>query len=580
MPSRKRLTVGLGAMVVVVTALVASLAAGGASAQPQSSLALPRAQTLYTSGSAWGPFASFNPLRNDKATGVLGLLYETPFRYDPLADKYIPWLATGGKWVGRTYVMTIRQGVKWNDGKPFTGQDVKFTFETGKLEGSQFSTMWKTGLTKIVVKGNTVGFVFKNTPNYLDWQTNIYTIPIVPKHIWSSYSATDITTGNTDDVKKMVGTGPFTYGAGKGTSGTLQWNRRDNWWATKAFGMKMPMKYIVDIHNTANTASLQNFLKNDIDLSNNFFPGIDKLIDGKKIQTYYPKAPFMQSANTAWLVPNTTKAPLNDRAFRRALAMSIDINKIVTADYGNIVQKANPTGLLPTWNKWVDKAQAAKLGFKYNVAGAKALLAANGYKDTNGDGYVENKAGQSVNLRLIVPNGWSDWMTAIQIIAASAKDAGIKITPAYPDYNGLVDERNSGKFDLVINNDKQLGPTPYTYYDYLFHLPIADSQTFANYARFTAAGPKPWALTLALNKVPPTNVAKAKAIHSKIQKYILEELPAIPLWYNGMWSQYNTTYWKNFPTSTVKGMQNTNVVWNGYLNMTTIDALAKLKPAK
>ena len=183
--------------------------------------------------------------------------------------------------------------------------------------------------------------------------------------------------------------------------------------------------------------------------------------------------------------------------------MSINVDQIVKADYGNIVAKANPTGLLPTWNKWIDQAQASKLGFKYNIAGAKALLAANGYKDTNGDGYVENKAGQSVNLRLIVPDGWSDWMTAIQIIAASAKDAGIKITPAYPDYNGLVDERNSGKFDLVINNDKQLGPTPYTYYDYLFHLPVADTQTFANYSRFTSAGPKPWALTLALNKVNP-----------------------------------------------------------------------------
>jgi peptide/nickel transport system substrate-binding protein len=578
MASRKRLTVGLGVSVVLVTALIASLAATGASAGQQSSLALPRAQTLYTSGSAWGPFASFNPLRNDKATGVLGLLYETPFRYDPLADKYIPWLATSGKWVGRTYVMTLRQGVKWNDGKPFTGADVKFTYETGKLEGSQFSTMWKTGLSNIVVKGNTVSFVFKNAPNYLDWDTNIYSIPIVPKHIWSSYSATDITTGNTDDVSKMVGTGPFKYGAGKGTSGTLQWNRRDNWWATKAFGMKMPMKYIVDIHNTQNTASLQNFLKNDIDLSNNFFPGIDKVIGGK-VQTYYPKAPFMLSANTAWLVPNTTKVPLNDRAFRRALAMSINVDQIVTADYGNIVAKANPTGLLPTWNKWIDKAQAAKLGFKYNVAGAKALLAANGYKDTNGDGYVEDKNGKGINLRIIVPNGWSDWMTAIQIISASAKDAGIKVTPAYPDYNGLVDERNSGKFDLVVNNDKQLGPTPYTYYDYLFHLPIADSQTFANYARYTASGPKPWALTLALNKVPPTKPATAKAIHSKIQKYILEELPAIPLWYNGMWSQYNTTYWTNFPKSTGTGLQNTNVVWNGYINMTTIDALAKLKPA-
>ena len=119
------------------------------------------------------------------------------------------------------------------------------------------------------------------------------------------------------------------------------------------------------------------------------------------------------------------------------------------ADYGNIVAKANPTGLLPTWNKWIDKAQAKKLGLHVqHRRRRRRLLAAAGYKDTNGDGYVENKDGSTINLELIVPNGWSDWMTAIQIIAASAKDAGIKITPAFPDYNGLVDERNAGKFDL------------------------------------------------------------------------------------------------------------------------------------
>jgi peptide/nickel transport system substrate-binding protein len=576
MASRRNWVVtGFG--IIAVVAVLAGLATAGAGAGQQSSLALPRDATLYTSGTAWGPFTQFNPLRSSgNATGTLGLLYETLFRYDPLADKYIPWLATSGKWVGRTYVIQLRSGVKWSDGKPLTGNDVKFTFETGKLAGSELSTMWKTGLTNIAVKGNTVSFVFKGKPNYLDWNTNIYSWGIVPQHLWKNYSPTEITTGNTD--KYMVGTGPFVYGAGKGSSGTLQWNRRSNWWATKALGKKMPMQYLVDIHNTQNTASLQNFLKNDIDLSNNFFPGVDKSIGGK-VQTYYAKAPYMLSANTAWLVPNTTHAPLNDAAFRRALAMSINIDQIVKADYGNIVAKADPTGLLPTWNKWIDKAQSNKLGFKYNIAGAKSLLAANGYKDTNGDGYVENKQGQSVNLRLIVPDGWSDWMTAIQIIAASAKDAGIKITPAYPDYNGLVDERNSGKFDLVINNDKQLGPTPYTYYDYLFHLPVAATQTFANYSRFTSSGPKPWALTLALNKVAPSNVAAAKAIHSKIQKYILEDLPAIPLWYNGLWSQANTTYWTNFP-SAASSRKYTPSVWNGYINMTGIDALANLKPSK
>ena len=569
---RKRTSVGVAVLVAAVA--VGAFLAAGASARQS---ALPRSQTLYTSGTAWGPFTQFNPLRSSgNATGTIGLLYETLFRYDPLKDRYIPWLATSGKWVGTTFVVTLRKGVRWNDGKPFTGADVKFTFETGKLEGSELSTMWKTGLQSIGVKGNAVSFRFKGQPNYLDWATNIFTYGIVPAHVWKNYDGKEIAAGNTD--KYFVGTGPFSYGAGKGTSGTLQWNRRSNWWATKALGKKMPMQYLVDIHNTQNTASLQNFLKNDIDLSNNFFPGVDKSIGGK-VQTYYAKAPYMLSANTAWLVPNTTHAPLNDAAFRRALAMSINIDQIVKADYGNIVAKADPTGLLPTWNKWIDKAQSNKLGFKYNIAGAKSLLAANGYKDTNGDGYVENKQGQSVNLRLIVPDGWSDWMTAIQIIAASAKEAGIKITPAYPDYNGLVDERNSGKFDLVINNDKQLGPTPYTYYDYLFHLPVAATQTFANYSRFTSSGPKPWALTLALNKVAPSNVAAAKAIHSKIQKYILEDLPAIPLWYNGLWSQANTTYWTNFP-SAASSRKYTPSVWNGYINMTGIDALANLKPAK
>jgi peptide/nickel transport system substrate-binding protein len=568
--------IGMAFAVLAVAIAVSLMTSGTANANQQSAFALPRAQTLYTSGTAWGPFDSFNPLRAGPSTGVVGYLYETLFRYDPLKDKFIPWLATGGKWVGKSYVTTLRKGVTWNDGKPLTAADVKFTFETGKLEGSQYSTMWKTGLTSITTKGNVVSFNFKGVPNYLDWDTNMYSIPIVPKHIWSGYSATDITTGNTNDPAKQVGTGPMKYGAGAGTTGTLQWTKRAGWWATKALGMNIAPQYIVDIHNSSNTASLANLLAGNIDLSNNFFPGIDKQVGGK-IGTYYPSAPFMLSANTAWLVPNTTKKPLNDVVFRRALAESINIDQIVSADYGNIVAKANPTGLLPTWSNYIDKKQAAKLGFKYNVSLAKSQLAAAGYKDTNGDGFVENKDGSTINLRLIVPNGWSDWMTAIQIISQSAKDAGIKITPAFPDYNGLVDERNSGKFDLVINNDKQLGNTPYTYYDYLFHLPIADSQTFANYSRFTEAGAKPWALTLKLNKVAPGNTKKAMAYHSAIQKVILEDLPAIPLWYNGMWAQWNKTYWTNFPSSTGAGLQNAPSTWNGYLNMTGIDAIAKLK---
>ena len=74
--------------------------AGGAGASEQSPFALPRAETLYTSGKQWGPYTNFNPLRPDYNTGVVGLLYETLFRYDPLKDRFIPWLATSAE-VGR-----------------------------------------------------------------------------------------------------------------------------------------------------------------------------------------------------------------------------------------------------------------------------------------------------------------------------------------------------------------------------------------------------------------------------------------------------------------------------------------------
>src|SRR4051812_14382100 len=73
--------VGMALAVLAVAVAVSIMTTGSANAKQQSAFALPRAQTLYTSGTAWGPFDSFNPLRSGYSTGVLGLEYETLFRY-------------------------------------------------------------------------------------------------------------------------------------------------------------------------------------------------------------------------------------------------------------------------------------------------------------------------------------------------------------------------------------------------------------------------------------------------------------------------------------------------------------------
>ncbi|HET9288365.1 MAG TPA: ABC transporter substrate-binding protein [Gaiella sp.] len=575
--SRKTRTgIGLGLVFAIAFAVAASLGAGGAGAAQEKALALPRSQTLYTTGTNWGPYNNLNPFMNwTYVTGTVGLVYETLFRYDPLKDKFIPWLASSGKWSGKnTYVATMRSGVTWSDGKPFTAADVKFTIDKLKIPAHPQHTLWSTGLKSVTASGNKVTFSFGARPNYQEFDNYLFNIPIVPQHIWKSYNNNTIVSGNVNDVKKLVGTGPYTYHSGINSQQTFTWQKRDGWWATKALGMDVKPRYIVDIFNGSNAASLANLLAGKIDISNNFVPGINKQV-GSKIQTYYKGKPYMLPGNTAWLFPNTTRKPLDDKAFRKALAHSINVDRIVTADYGNIVTKANPTGLLPIWNKYINQSVVKKHGFSYNLNRAKTMLRAAGYRDSDGDGFVENKDGSDINLSIIVPNGWSDWMTAIQIIADSAKGAGIKITPSYPDYNTLVDDRGNGRYDLVIANDRQVSNTPWTYYDYIFRLPILKNQTTVNYQRYS--NPTAWKLTQALDKTPASNQKAMKTTLSRLQQIFLQDLPAIPLWYNGVWAQWNTSQWNGWPSS--QGNQVLPAMWRNYLQMTGIEMLTRLKPA-
>jgi len=533
-----------------------------------------RSETLYTAGKQWGPPTNFNPIMTwAYAMGTVNFCYETLFLYDPLADEFIPWLAESGEWTSDTvYEVTLREGIYWTDGEPLTAEDVVYTYELGKFPTVPYSTLWDW-LESVEADGD-YGVIFTfSEPNYQEWDFLLYQTAIVPEHLWAGRTEEEVATGANENP---VGSGPYLYETH--SEDRVVWVRNDDWWGIDVLDMSFAPKYIVDIVNSSNNVALGLVLQGAVDLNNNFLPGIATLLKGGYgLSTYYPEPPYMLAGNTAWLVLNLTKPPMDDVAFRKAVAYAIDVDQIVEVVYGNVVSKASPTGLLPNWEKYIDQTVVDELGFSYNPDQAKAILAGAGYVDVDGDGFVEMPDGSKIELTIIVPNGWTDWMESIRVIASGCQAVGINVTPDFPDYGALVDARSSGTFDMLINNDKQVSNTPWTYYDYVFRLPILESQTTTNFGRYE--NEDAWALVQELDKTPTDDVAAMQAVMSEIQRIHLTDLPIIPLWYNGMWSQVSNAYWTNWPSSVEGANHYLPATWNQYWNMTAILMLAELEPA-
>ena len=148
------------------------------------------------------------------------------------------------------------------------------------------------------------------------------------------------------------------------------------------------------------------------------------------------------------------------------------------------------------------------------------------------------------------------------------------------DFNTWQADRNTGKFDLVIDNNYQISDNPWTYWNGIYHLPILTTGTGQqnfNFERYS--NPTAWTLVQKLDKTPPyqhggdqvdqhaaaddPHAASCRSSRSgttalgAVHVQVLDELAG------------RARHGSTRPS-----------MWRGYLQMTGIDMITHLKHAK
>ncbi len=537
-----------------------------------------RADTLVTTGAIWAPPSNWNPLYFAPEPGTVGLAYEPLFHYNAIEGEYIPWLAAEeGAWIeDDVFHVELRAEPEWHDGQTLTAQDVVFTFELAEEYNLEYTYLWNYLEEVTALNDREVEFHF-DTPNYQEWKQVLYEIPIIPEHIFSEIPEEDLQT--ISDLsefagQEVVGSGPYTYD--DATPDRMIWQRVDNWWGNEVHGEPAP-RFIEILVTDANHIVLGMVLQEQIDLSNNFLPGTPSIAEnpGYNITTYYDGPPYHVPDNTAMLFFNTQEKGLDDADFRRAVSFAINPEEIVERAYEHTVEKADPTGLFGGWLDYRSEDAVDEYGFEYDPDTAVTKLEEAGYTDTTGDGWRNHPDGDDLSYQIEVPAGWSDWEDSVRIIAEQLRDIGLNVEPNFVDFSIYEDNMLTANFDMLINNfTTGKSGTPYTYWDGVASDQIYDEQaTQGNYGRYE--NEELFEYIDLFNRMPDGEAA-AYRVAEDIQEILLQDMPSVPLWYNGAWAVMSEVYWTNWPTE--HNPTGFPLSWGGDWQLGTVQMLLELEP--
>ncbi len=476
----------------------------------------------------FNPFDSAAPVQG---MGATGLVYEPLFQFNlanPATAPY-PWLATAFSWGsgGKSITFTIRQGVKWNDGQPFTADDVAFTFNYAKQFANSKTDNINLGglqITSVSTSGNTVTVNFPS-PQYMNL-LHIAGMVMLPKHVWSS-----ITNPGHFTDPKPVGTGPYMLGSFTTQGYTMVAN--PNYW------QPVPVKKVFFPVYTTNNAAQTALFSQKIDWTGNYIPGLQKNFLDKD-----PRNGGYEGSNSSGaLYPNLKTGPTANLAVRQAIDVAINRQLMSTEGESGLEDPVlNVSGITePAFSAWLAPSlKGQEVSPTGSAAQAASILEKAGYtKDSSG---IFAKGGQELSVAITTPGDYSDFANDVSLAVQSLKEAGIKASFNNVTVDAYNADASDGNFQLLLRWGNG-GITPYQLYDGWLD-PSEIGTGNGNYERLNDP-----TVTTELSKLNgDQTIAEQTADLAPIEKYVASTLPVIPTTTSAEWCEYTNVHFTGWPT--------------------------------
>jgi peptide/nickel transport system substrate-binding protein len=515
-----------GMLLVVATLLLSACGNTTTSSGPKILTAIGFVGGTYTQ--------NMSPYSPNVNVGIDGLVYENLVYVNGVTGQETPMLATSHSFNADNtqLTFTIRQGVNWSDGKPFTADDVVFTFNMLKqYPGADGNGIWQHLSSVTKTDPNTVVMTFKAAyPPLLPFIEQTY---IVPQHIWSSAG---------DPTKFVnpnpVGTGPMMLKSGGFTAQLITYVKNPNYWQAD----KVKVDQLNYLAVSSNDVALEKMASHQADWTGIFNSALQSaFVDKDSTHNHVYMVPVVP----AQLVPNLKNPLLSQLAVRQAISAALDRHQMSVAGESGLEPPASPTGLMPGQEAYLDPSFGGTLPSYGGPDAGKADQILQGAGFTKGaDGIYADAQGNKLSFKVTVPADFSDYVQDLQIAQQNLQAAGIDLQLNKVSDDDWRSARASGSFDLIMTGG-YFGPTPWYYYDPLLNSAhINQGANTTNWEGWNDPATDQLLNQYATSSDP--NVQK-QALQG-ISKIMADKLPVITLLDAIQFFEYTTVKWTGWPT--------------------------------